>query len=107
MKPRQEEPNPPPYDMTAEEIAYNRKMIREHAPVEQQWRADAACIGIETAFFFPEYGTCVTVRDIKAVCEPCPVRRDCFDYANANHIEHGWWSGMSGLHIVKERNRGK
>lgn len=95
----------PPYFMTPEEIEQNRQMLRDFAPEEQKWRAEANCLGIDTAFFFPEYGTSVTVRAIRAVCAPCPVSDECYDYANRHHIQHGWWAGMSGLHIEKKRNR--
>jgi hypothetical protein len=95
-----------PYVMGAEEIADERRMVREFASADQQWRAEARCVGVDTSFFFPEFGTSVTVQLIKDFCAGCAVSADCYDYAARQRVEHGWWAGMSGLNIVKQKNRG-
>jgi WhiB family redox-sensing transcriptional regulator len=41
----------------------------------------------------------------KAVCESCPVRTRCLDYALRNSIKHGIWGGLDEEQRVRERRR--
>lgn len=64
---------------------------------DEAWMADAACRGKDTAEFFPESWTPPHIREI---CEACPVREECLDYALRYH-EHGIWGGTT----AKDRRR--
>lgn len=61
------------------------------------WRAGAACTGIDTALFFPERGEAngPDIRVIRDVCGRCPVRDDCLDEAVNDPDVKGIWAGTS------------
>jgi WhiB family redox-sensing transcriptional regulator len=40
----------------------------------QEWRQDAACLGVDPAVFFPEGASYAPAR---AICSRCPVLEDC------------------------------
>ena len=70
----------------------------------QPWMAEAACRGMDTNFFFPERGNNEhTIAQAKRVCEGCPVRQPCLEYALAYSGQHdaGIWAGTT----EKERRR--
>ncbi len=55
------------------------------------WQRRAACRGKGTDPWFP---TTREAEDIaRAVCEPCPVRRDCLAYALGDRELVGIWAG--------------
>lgn len=64
----------------------------------RNWRAHAACRGMETELFFPvsEVAGSARVRRAKAVCESCPVRDACLAEALAARDVHGVRGGMTG-----------
>jgi WhiB family redox-sensing transcriptional regulator len=62
------------------------------------WRKLAACNGCDVELFFPVGVTGPAVDQIeaaKAVCNHCPVRTDCLDFALATNQECGVWGGAS------------
>jgi WhiB family redox-sensing transcriptional regulator len=65
------------------------------------WRERAACRrpGVDPEWFFPEQGG--TTRPAKRICQQCPVRVDCLDYAIATRQQFGVWGGLS----ERERRR--
>lgn len=65
------------------------------------WMVRAACRGVPTAAFFPGADGRVE-PEVRALCEGCPVREPCRDYALAGGILlYGYWGGLS------ERDRRK
>lgn len=66
----------------------------------EPWRLDARCLGTDPELFFPTGGTHIGA-EARALCNVCPVRQQCLDYALANKEEHGVWGGLSG----RERER--
>lgn len=58
------------------------------------WAARAACRGKNPAWWFPLPGRGVSYRAARPVCEGCPVRRPCLDYALAAGEELGMWGGL-------------
>ena len=63
---------------------------------EQAWRRSAACRHVDPSVFFPVGLTGPSVQqiaDAKAVCQGCPVRLVCLQYALANHHDDGVWGG--------------
>ena len=64
-----------------------------------RWQDSAACIGADTAIFFPESGD--PVGPAKALCRACPVREQCLADALERGEVHGVWGGLS----AKERRK--
>jgi WhiB family redox-sensing transcriptional regulator len=63
------------------------------------WRSAAACRGCDPELFFPVSSTGPNfeqqVTEAKAVCDRCPVRAKCLDFALRTGQTHGVWGGMS------------
>ncbi len=63
------------------------------------WRAEASCSRSEVAsLFFPVGVTGPAeqqIVDAKAVCEQCPVREACLEFAITTNQEYGIWGGTS------------
>ncbi len=58
------------------------------------WIDRAACRGMPTAVFFPE-GRGASDAEALAVCQGCPVREACADYAVTQGLTVGIWGGMT------------
>jgi WhiB family redox-sensing transcriptional regulator len=63
------------------------------------WMDYARCHDYELNTFFPEPGRGrsigAAVNRAIAICNQCPVRQPCLEYALDNHIRHGVWGGES------------
>ena len=66
---------------------------------ELQWQDQAACLGMDPDLFFPERGA--STREAKSICNSCPVKVDCLEFALRNGEKFGIWGGMS----ERERRR--
>ena len=74
------------------------------------WQDRAACRGMDAPLFFGPDNEPRPEREIreakaKAVCQLCPVRVQCLDYALRNSIRHGIWGGLDGEERACERRR--
>ena len=61
------------------------------------WRAKAACLG-STDQFFPTSGVSKHhIARIRAVCQTCPVKVECDEYANSLEVSRlsGMWAGQT------------
>jgi len=70
---------------------------------EPDWSL-AACDGADTELFYREKDRYLT--DAKAVCQFCPIRLECLEFATATG-QYGVWGGMSRaerLDALKRRN---
>ena len=67
--------------------------------MEIDWMARGNCRDESPSLFFPSDGVGVDVA--RRVCEDCPVKTECLEYALANGIDHGVWGGAS----ERERRR--
>lgn len=56
------------------------------------WTADAACRDADTDLFFDERS--IQRHQALALCNVCPVRADCLDYAVDTH-QDGIWGGTT------------
>ena len=71
--------------------------------LEARWQDLAECKGMDpTLFFGPEHAETVKEkRDredaAKAVCNRCPVRAECLEYALDAREAYGIWGGMTEL----------
>jgi WhiB family redox-sensing transcriptional regulator len=67
--------------------------------MELEWMVRAKCRMLPPETFFPSDGVGVDVA--RRICQDCPVKSPCLEYALANHIDHGVWGGTS----ERERRR--
>jgi len=68
---------------------------------KEMWRFEANCRGVDTNVLYPKANDAAGNKVAKKICELCPVREPCLDYAIENNQEHGVWGGVS----EKERRR--
>lgn len=64
-------------------------------PGERDWVKQANCLDEDTKVFYPHNG-----RDYEArltICEQCPVKLECLDYALKHKDINGIWGGSSGI----------
>ena len=59
----------------------------------EDWRDEAACVGLDTNIFFPV--TDADAHHAKAVCASCPVREECLEWAIATRQSDGVWGGLT------------
>ena len=57
------------------------------------WMTQAACAGCDPELWFASRGG--TYANAKKVCQRCPVRQECLEYALRWNIEFGVWGGAS------------
>ena len=76
----------------------------EH-PDMPTWRDRAACKGTDLNRFFPVKGE--DVETAKAICQTCPVRSECLNYALDHTIQFGIWGGMSENQRRRMRRNGR
>ena len=70
------------------------------------WRNRAACRGIDADLFFPV--TDEEAGPAKAICEACPVREACLEFALAAREREGVWGGATERErrrIVRQRRK--
>lgn len=66
--------------------------------VDEEWMAQAACLGEDPDLFFPVSSTgpgLAQVEEAKEVCGRCPVRDECLAYALATGQTSGIWGGLT------------
>lgn len=62
------------------------------------WRHEAICRESDPGLFFPAGSTGQALEEIaaaKAVCQVCPVREQCLQFALQTNQESGIWGGTS------------
>jgi len=74
------------------------------------WLERAACRGMDGPLFFGPDGEArpdLEIREAKAkaVCQRCPVRGLCLDFALRNSIRYGIWGGLNAEERTRERRR--
>ncbi len=65
----------------------------------EEWQDRALCAQTDPEAFFPEKGG--STREAKKICQRCPVRNECLEYALAHDERFGIWGGLS----ERERRR--
>ena len=67
------------------------------ANADYTWRSRAICRDTDPDLFFP-IGTTgqalVQIDRAKEVCDMCPVKTDCLDYALETNQDSGIWGGL-------------
>lgn len=74
-------------------------MIALAYEADRSWMADALCHNADPEAWYPNSG--MPSAWVLAVCNRCPVREQCADYADTIHERHGVWGGLT----VEQRNR--
>jgi WhiB family redox-sensing transcriptional regulator len=71
------------------------------------WRDRAACLGVDSAVFFPEVGRTGPGRPTKAraICEGCEVQPECLDFAISTRQPLGIWGGVNADERRRIRKR--
>ena len=74
--------------------------------IDQEWMAEGLCVGEPVDLWFPDSagdGDATSARwdEARAICEQCPVRDECGQYAETHRINDGMWGGTT----PKERRR--
>lgn len=59
------------------------------------WTRHAACIGNDTDLWFADTRSPVVYAEAKAICDRCPVKRECLDWALEIRTTHGLWGGLT------------
>jgi WhiB family redox-sensing transcriptional regulator len=67
--------------------------------MDTDWMAEGNCTRVPPSTFFPSDGVGVDIA--RKICENCPVKSPCLEYALVNRIDHGVWGGTS----ERERRR--
>lgn len=66
---------------------------------DRTWMLDAKCLDADPEAFFPEKGG--STREAKRICDACPARDACLEWAMDNDERFGIWGGLS----ERERRR--
>lgn len=70
------------------------------------WRSEAACSGVDSDIFFPAAEEDLeATAQAKAICETCPVREACLQYALATNQSAGVWGGLDAGERRRMRRR--
>jgi WhiB family redox-sensing transcriptional regulator len=56
---------------------------------------EAGCRDLGFQTFFPGRGKSKQIRYAITICEKCPVRFECLEYAMKENIEYGVWGGST------------
>lgn len=70
------------------------------------WQSRGACRGLETAVFYPDPEE--DGGEAKAVCDRCPVRQPCLEWALSHREKEGVWGGCNERErrrILRQRRR--
>ena len=74
-------------------------IILEERNEQAHWRQHAACKGMNPALFFPERGQHIQSKQIKQVCDGCPVRTQCLQQCGK------YYGGIIGGQTTADRMR--
>lgn len=67
--------------------------------MDYDWMQDGNCRNYPPSTFFPSDGVGVDIA--RKLCESCPVKQPCLEYALTERVDHGVWGGCSD----RERRR--
>jgi WhiB family redox-sensing transcriptional regulator len=56
---------------------------------------EAGCVDTDPELWFPELDSLWKISQAKSICDRCPVKSECLDYAIDNKMREGIWGGMS------------
>lgn len=59
------------------------------------WQEYAACKSVDSSLFYPDRETRGSAQAALSVCDGCPVREQCLDYALSFIDQFGVWGGKT------------
>ena len=59
------------------------------------WTDHAACKGMDSSIFFAERGDTTMVRRARKICDTCPVKQPCLEFALEHNEKIGYWGGTT------------
>lgn len=73
----------------------------------EAWRESARCVDMDPDDFHPSRGEDAKATAAKAICDACPVRVDCLEYAIERPDLEGIWGGVNarGRREIRRRLR--
>jgi WhiB family transcriptional regulator, redox-sensing transcriptional regulator len=72
------------------------------------WRDQARCRGMDPQVFHPPEDDESAEEAAKAICEICPVREPCLEYAISTREKEGVWGGLTARErrrLIRQRRR--
>jgi WhiB family redox-sensing transcriptional regulator len=74
---------------------------------DQPWRKRAACRDQPMRLFFAEtgYASVRSAAEARHICNACPVREECLQYALSDPDIYGIWGGLTRKERLAERRR--
>jgi WhiB family redox-sensing transcriptional regulator len=75
--------------------------------IPDTWRTLARCRGVDPLIFHPQSEE-DPAEDAKAICELCPVREACLEYAITAREKDGVWGGLTARErrrVIRQRRR--
>jgi WhiB family transcriptional regulator, redox-sensing transcriptional regulator len=69
--------------------------LQQPASQAMDWRTRAACLHADPELFFPEWTTSPEIERAKHICDGCPVRARCLDWAVSHGASFGIWGGRT------------
>jgi WhiB family redox-sensing transcriptional regulator len=72
---------------------------------EEDWKAQANCLGTDTEMFFVENESQSYPPQLKRICGVCDVKAECLEYALENKIDFGYWAGTTSVQRRRMTNR--
>lgn len=76
--------------------------------MNQTWRANAACTGIDPEIFYPASEDEADAARAKVVCGECVVREACLEHALVVREKDGVWGGATERErrrMIRQRRR--
>ena len=65
-------------------------------------KSKGLCKGTDPEIFHPDRGE--RAKEQQAVCEDCPIKTPCLEYAITNNIKFGIWGGESARQRKRTKN---
>jgi WhiB family redox-sensing transcriptional regulator len=72
------------------------------------WREQARCRGVDPQAFHPAEEDDAAAAEAKAICDLCPVREPCLEYAISAREKDGVWGGLTARErrrLIRQRRR--
>jgi WhiB family redox-sensing transcriptional regulator len=72
------------------------------AAAATSWMDGALCAQADPEEWFPNPGE--HSQAAKAICDGCPIRQECLDYARAEDIRWGVWGGLTASERLPDQD---
>ena len=80
-------------------------IVADYREPSDRWQDHAACRGEDPEQWFATDGGPDNYTYPRSVCDRCPVKAECLDFAIDNGERHGMWGGKSPREREAERRR--